>query len=82
MHAQLSSFPRSLVLSMDLHKLLQTIGTTLANSVESGFECTWRVFFDNVTLTSQIPRQHNNKCDSSEHIWLQHSTINIALNEV
>ena len=37
------------------------IETTSANSVESDLGCTSRVYFDNVTLTSEKPCQHNNK---------------------
>ena len=40
------------------------------NSVESDRGCTSRIYFDNagdnVTLTSQKPCQHNNKCDCSK----------------
>ena len=43
------------------------------NSVESDLGCTSRIYFDNVTLTlhnvtlaSQKPCQHNNKCDRSK----------------
>ena len=43
------------------------------NSVESDLGCTSRIYFDNVTLTlhnltlaSQKPCQHNNKCDCSK----------------
>ena len=39
---------------------------TLWNSVESNLGCTLRVYFDNVTLTSHKPCQHNNKCDCSK----------------
>ena len=42
------------------------IGTVSANSVESDLGCTSRVYFDNVTLTSQKPCQHNINCDCSE----------------
>ena len=45
------------------------------NSVESKLWCTTMIYFDNVTLmlhnvtlTSQKPRQHNNKCDCSKTI--------------
>ena len=38
---------------------------------------TSRVYFDNVTLTSQKPWQHNNKCDCSKT-----NAMNIAINEV
>ena len=50
----------------------QAIRTVSAysNSVESDLGCTSRIYFDkvmltlhNVTLTSQKPCQHNNKCD-------------------
>ena len=48
-----------------------------ANSAESDHECTSRIFFDNagenvtltlynVTLASQKPYLHNNKCDCSK----------------
>ena len=47
-----------------------SIGTASANSVESDLGCTSMIYFDNVTLTlhsvtltSQKPYQHNNKCD-------------------
>ena len=43
-----------------------TVGTASANSMESDYGCTSRVYFDNVTLTSQKPRQYNNKLDCSE----------------
>ena len=33
------------------------------NSAESNLGCTSRIYFDNVTLTSQKPGQHNNNCD-------------------
>ena len=40
------------------------------NSVESDHGCTSRIYFDNVgdnvTLTSQKPCLHNNKCDCSK----------------
>ena len=43
------------------------------NFVESDLRCTSRIYFDNmmltlhnVTLTSQKPCQHNNKCDYSK----------------
>ena len=43
------------------------------NSMESDLGCTLRIYFDNVTLsshnvtlTSQKPCQHNNKCDCSK----------------
>ena len=46
----------------------------LSNSVKSDRGCTSRIFFDNVTLmlhnvtlTSQKPCQHNNKCDCSKN---------------
>ena len=49
------------------------IRTALANSVESDLGCTSRIYFDNVTLIlhnvtlkSQKPCQHNNKCDCSK----------------
>ena len=48
-------------------------GTALANSMESDLGCTLRIYFDNVTLmlhnvtlTSQKPCQHKNKCDCSK----------------
>ena len=44
----------------------EAIGTASADSVGSELGCTMMVFFDDVTLTSQITRQHNNKCGSSE----------------
>ena len=34
------------------------IGTVSANSVDSDLGCTSRVYFDNVTLTSNKPCQH------------------------
>ena len=43
-----------------------SIKTASTNSVESDLGCTSRVYFDNVTLTSQKPCQHNNMCDCSE----------------
>ena len=42
------------------------IGTTSANSVESDPGSTSMVYFVEVTLTSQKPCQHNNKCDCSK----------------
>ena len=60
------------------------IGTASAHSLESDLGCTSRVYFDNLTLTSQKPCQHSNK----NLVWLQrnkglqHSTVNIAMNEV
>ena len=48
------------------------IGTTSANFVESDLGCTSRVYFDNVTLTSQKPCQHNNKGDCSETHGYKH----------
>ena len=49
------------------------IGTAMANSVESDLRCTSMICFDNMTLmlhnltlTSQKPCQHNNKCDCSK----------------
>ena len=49
-----------------------SMGYASANSVESDLGCTLTVYFDNVTLLSQRPCQHNNKSDC-----LQHSTINV-----
>ena len=47
-----------------------SIRTASANSVESDHGCTSRIYFDkagdNVTLTSQKPCNHNNKCDRSK----------------
>ena len=45
---------------------LLSVGTTLANSVKSDPGCTSKVYFDNMTLTSQKPCIHNNKFDYSE----------------
>ena len=36
------------------------------SSVESDLGCALWIYFDNVTLTSQKPYQHNNKCESSK----------------
>ena len=49
-------------------------GTTSANSVESDIGCRSRVYFDNVTSTSQKPCQHNNKLTAAKKKRLQHST--------
>ena len=38
-----------------------TVRAASANSVESDLGCTSRVYFYNVTLTSQKPCQHHNK---------------------
>ena len=46
--------------------LAGAIGTASANSVESDLRCTSRVYFDNMTLTSQEPCQYNNKFDCCE----------------
>ena len=43
-----------------------SIGIVSANSVESDLRCTSRFYFDSVTLMSQKPCQHDNKCDCSE----------------
>ena len=48
------------------YSLVVPIETAFANSVESDLGCTSRVYFDNVTLTSQKPCQYNNKFDCSE----------------
>ena len=45
--------------------LYANFGAASANSVEYDLGCTSRVYFDNVTLTSQKPCQHNNKFDCS-----------------
>ena len=64
------------------------IGTTSANSIESDLGCASRVFFDNVTLTShnvtltsQKPRQYNNKYDCSEtnSYNIPHDAINESI---
>ena len=43
--------------------VVNAIGTDLVNSVESDLGCTSRIYFDNVTLTSQKLCQHKDKCD-------------------
>ena len=55
------------------YQVVISIGTVSAHSVESDLGCTSRIYFDNVTLmlhnmtlTSQKPCQHNNKCDCSK----------------
>ena len=57
------------ILAGDINSLtlpvVNAIGTDLANSVESDLGCTSRIYFDNVTLTSQKPCQHKDKCDCS-----------------
>ena len=51
-------------LHFTVHEKL-TFMTASANSMESDLECTSIVYFDNVTLTSQKPYQHNNTFDCS-----------------
>ena len=61
-------------LFLDNHQhAFSSIGTALANSVESDLGYTSRIYIDKVTLTlhhvtlsSQKPCQHNNKCDCSK----------------
>ena len=43
-----------------------SIGTDLTNYVESDLGYISRFNFDNMTLMSQEPCQHNNKCDCRE----------------
>ena len=67
-------------LYLDQASANNAIRTVSANSVDSDLGCTSRIYFDNVTLTlhnvtltSQKPCLHNNKCDSAKQI---------AINEV
>ena len=53
-------------LNNELVMTSESIATASANSVEPDLGCTSRIYFDNMTLTSQKPCQHNNKCDCSK----------------
>ena len=59
----------------------QTIGTASGNSVESDLGCTSSVYFNNVTMTSKKPCQHNDKFDCSEINGYSRRNDN-AINEV
>ena len=49
-----------------VYNTLLSIGIALDNSVESDLRCRSRIYFDDETLTSTKPYQHNNKCDCSK----------------
>ena len=50
----------------DKYHMPKAIRTASANSEETDLGCTSRVYFHNVTLTSQKPCQYNNKFNCSE----------------
>ena len=53
------------------------------NSMESDHGCTSRIFFDNagdnVTLTSQKPCLHNNKCDAATQTALNEDYVSFSI---